>query len=611
MENGKWTREKIREGTDPAEFWMALNSARQSGHPTTMVGYGIGRCLTLLGFWALLESEEFHLNREATVAQKTSKSHAQQIRSLRPTKGLLISNGPPTAVICYHKDRWKLTCVDIQNYSDKSESEIAAMVDCPYRDWPATDEPLLHWGLVAEQRARATCEAFVRLVTWQNQQELGMFSLTITSLAMAAFRHRFMRDRIALPEDQDVRDWERAGYHNGRIEALWCGKVEDGEYIASDRARKGDTLFDAHPIGPYHVVDARSFYAAVETFEELPVECIESHIGDCVPQPSTDEDFTTIMASVTIESDTDTYPVRAGAGTIYATGTYQTTLAGPELARAVRAGHVAVFHSWQRYRLAQCLRWYAEGMWAERIRARDRGDMWLEGVCKALMARIHGKFLQRSHRWTLVPGRDAPGPWEHWSSIDVATGDYREWRSIGWDVQIRDDAGDSSHCFPALAAWVTSHGREWLRIWMAKAGHRQVLYVGCDGMIVTEVGKRNLEATGMIWPDGVGSLRVVRSAEDVEIRGPNNYTHAGREVVSGRPIRGLRIIDNKWRGERWQGLEETFYTADKTAVSSFTQSGLVSRYTAPGIVGPGGWIDPPRLTLETQTCQMTRPQQTM
>lgn len=522
----------------------------------------------------------------------------------RTSTGILITNGPPTAIVCYHKDRWKLTIVDCQNYLDAAPDKVASLVGVPHHDWPDPDSPNEEWESVLTERVTATKELFVRLVCWQNAQELGMFSLTVSSLAMAAFRHRFMRHRIELPETQDERDWERVGYFNGRVEALWCGTMRDGVYYPLRAANSNPILFEDQPQGPYHAVDARSFYAAIQTYEQLPYRCVESHMGIECKGPPIDESLCEVMASITLCSHDTRYPVRTSGGGMFATGEYNTTLCGPELARAAYAGHIRQWHSWRRYALGPVLRWYAEGLWGERVKAEGRDDRLTAALCKSLMARIHGKFLQRAHRWTLLPGRLAPGPWEHWTGIDAVSGRVRRFRSVGWDVQIRDDAGDAEHCFPALAAWVTSHGREYLRHWMTVAGKQQVLYVGCDGMIVTDVGLHNLTRAGIVWPDGVGSLRIVRSAPDIEIRGPNNYRHGDHECVSGRSFNGLRVIDREWHAQRWQGLEETFLATDKSIVNSYAVHGRVDGYSQPGRVGPGGWIEPPTLSLRSQElCQ--------
>lgn len=604
MEGGRWTREKLKHGSTAQQFWQFVEYARQAGHPSTICGYCIDRSLSMLDFWGQLESGNMTLSLPPHPNAHKAKSRAAYQSMSKISSGILITAGPPTAVVCWTANRNKLTIVDSRNYLDVSQAELARLTGYDYRPDPAAGSPDSDWEETLELRVRSTAEFFKRMVCWQNRQELGMFALTVTSLGMAAFRHRFMRDKIALPDDQDTRDWERSGYFSGRVEALWCGKIRDGRYTPTRHVRNSGTLFDDQPSGTFHAVDARSFYASIDTFEELPCECTESHLSNSGVAAAPEEPLHEVMATVTIESLTDVYPVRANRGSYLARGRYVTTLCGPELVRAVRAGHVTRWHAWQRYRLAPVLRWYAEGLWAERVKSEVAGDLIIASLCKSLMARIHGKFLQRAHRWTLLPGRLAPAAWSHWRAIDVVTGQLREYRSIGWDVQIKDDAGDHKYCFPAIAAWVTSHGREYLRHWMQVAGLRQVLYVGCDSLIVTDIGLDNLTKAGIIWPDGIGSLRIVRSSPDIEIRGPNNYHHGDRQVVAGRSYSDLRIIANKWTASRWQGTEETFLRSDKTRLTSYPVHGDVDGYSAPGTVSPGGWIEPLSLTIKDQElCQ--------
>lgn len=596
MENGKWTREKSLAFTETTEFWSWINFVRRAGAPVTLFGSNVGQTLTLLGLWSLVTDGLFTLNRGAHPNLKNARSHKARAAMMRMTKGLLVTGGPPTALIIFHRDRWKLTILDTQNYLEKTASELAPLVGIENPVILRDDAPQTSIECSVSSKCRISAEFIRRLIVWHCKQELGRFSLTVTGIAMAAFRHRFMRDRIELPEEQDDRDWERCGYFNGRVEAFWAGTIRGNKFIPVRHIPHTGDLFEDRPVGPFHVVDARSFYAAVQTFQCLPVACVESHIDDHYGPPATDDSLEQVMAHVLIDSSGDTYPVRRDKGCIFAGGTFWTTLCGPELARAVRAGHVSQWASWKRYRLEQCLRWFAEGFWKERVAAEASGDKLIAALCKGIMARLHGKFLQRRPKWVNLPGRVPPGPWEHWTSVVGSTGDVRKFRSIGYDVQIQDDAGDDKFCFPALAAWVTSHGREYLRHWINVAGPRHTLYVATDSLIVDNTGLANLTKAGIIWPDGVGSLRVVRSHPDIEIRGPNNYTHDGRQVVSGRSHRALQFDGNRWQAERWQGLEETFLESDRTQVTSFAVQGNIDNCTVPGKVGPGGWLTPPMLT---------------
>lgn len=611
MESGKWTREKIRYGSTAAEFWQFIEFARQSGHPTTICGYTIHHSVSMLGFWAELDSGRFCLNRPAHPDWAKQKSSRTRRSMARTTKGLLISATGLTAIVCYHKLRWKLTIVDCRNYLDRSPEQVSELTGTEFRDWPADDAPIGEWDTVLLLRCLATKAVFQGLVVWQNRQELGKFSLTISSLAMAAFRHRFMRHRIELPEDQDIRDWQRQGYYNGRVECLWQGRIEGGRYTPPPGRTRSGTLFDEHPCPPFYVVDARSFYAAVHINEDYPIRCEESHLGGRVPVPPNDGSLIELMATVEVASQYATYPVRMERGAIHAKGIFQTTLCGPELLRAAMAGHVKKWIAWQRYTLAPILRQYGQSIWDERVRAEQAGEPVVSSLCKALLARIHGKFLQKAHRWTLLPGRVAPGAWEHWDAIDCATGRHRNFRSIGWDVQIEDDAGDAEWCFPAIAAWVTAHGREYLRSWVATAGRHHTLYVGCDCLIVDKTGLDNLTAAGIIRDGGAGSLRVTRTVTDIEIRGPNNYTVDGHDVVAGRSLSAVKIIDRRWTAQRWQSLEEIFLRTDKSAVTTYPVHGNAAVYSITGTVGAGGWIDPPTIELEKMPCPKPPPQMSL
>lgn len=606
MENGKWTREKSSSGTEASDLWTWINYVRRSGSPVWLFGQNVGQTLTLLALWSLVESGDYLLSRPCHPDLHKARTPTA-IRSMsKITKGLLVTGGPPTAIVVFHRDRWKLTCLDIRNYLDKSSSELASLSDCGYNTNESSSVSTDESGATISNRLSVSTDIVRRLIVWHYAQELGRFSLTVTGIAMASLRHRFMRDRIELPEEQDERDWEREAFFNGRVEALWAGRIKGNGFTPVKHIPRTGDLFEDRPVGPFHIVDARSFYAAVETFEELPIAVTESHVQDGHGPPDTGHDLREVMASVLIDSPADTYPVRRGAGCLYAAGTFWTRLCGPELVRAVRAGHVRQWGGWRRYRLSQCLRWFAEGFWKERTAADSRGDKVVSALCKSIMACLHGKFLQRSPKWSLLPGRIPSGPWEHWMEIEATTGRTRRFRSIGYDVQIQDDGGDDKYCFPALAAWVTSHGREYLRSWCRVAGERHVLYVATDSLIVDNVGLDNLTAHGLIWPDGVGSLRVVRSHADIEIRGPNNYTHDGRNVVGGRSLRDLRVAGQEWTAARWQGLEETFLSPCRDEVVSYALRGSVDNCTTPGKVGPGGWLQPPRLTTEVVRCQESR-----
>lgn len=276
------------------------------------------------------------------------------------------------------------------------------------------------------------------------------------------------------------------------------------------------------------------------TFQSVPVKCEAEGDGwppgDIFPK-RLDENY---LAEVLIDSDRHEFPIRLPDRTVFALGRFWTVLAGPELNRAVSSGCVKAVGHWRRYELETVLRQYALGIWQDRQNAESAGDKLLAGLCKSLLARLHGKFLQRDTRWVVCKDVTCPGPWRRWSKIVQATGTVEHYRSVGNEVQRQQPAGDIRHCFPAIAAYVTAWGREYLRHWMKLAGQGHVLYCSTDSLIVDDEGRGNLERAGIIGSNEIGSLRVVHSSDHLAIYGANNFEIGDRICLAGLPSNSKR-----------------------------------------------------------------------
>jgi hypothetical protein len=440
-----------------------------------------------------------------------------------------------------------------------------------------------------------------RIVLWHKKQEMGKFAFSVAGIALAGFRHRFMHDYIHLPETQDERDYERNAYYNGRVEALWCGRIADNRYYPSPIQREKPSLFDPRPTRVFYMLDSRSFYGAVEQFCSVPIKCVRrcnDYQDSKLPEGVDPYDC---IADVTITTPVESYPVRHLGRTIYGTGTFRTVLCGPELSRAVSTHAVSRIHSFRHYETTPALRWYSEGVYAERLRADSDGDGVISALTKALIARLHGKFMQRATRWVDCPKKYAQRPWWRWFATNIKTGESQLYRSLGWSVQRQEDAGDAPHCFPAIAAWVTANGREWLRSWVQKAGRHNTLYVSTDSLIVTEDGLANLTKAGIVGGDHIGALRVVDQTDNIEIRGPNNLSFGDRHIISGLPMLDLAVAGGTASYSVQGGLEEAFNAPDQPRVRCTTVEMALGKYTHPGKVDQGGWTIPAVLTLKEQS----------
>ena len=411
-------------------------------------------------------------------------------------------------------------------------------------------------------------------------------------MALAGFRHKYMSHNIDLPASQADRDWERRGYYNGRTEPLWLGEIRNNRYYPIRDHDYDRSLFQMKPVGPYHLIDARSYYGAVATFQAIPIACEAE--GDGWPDsdgqhPPLDCDY---MAEVEIQSDNQEFPVRLPDRTCFARGHYSTVLCGPELARAVNTGSIVHVGHWRRYTTETALRAWGLGLWADRLAAEQYGDKILATLCKGLMARLHGKFMQRANRWVLCPSVMAPAAWHNWQVLSVETGKLETYRSIGWDVQRQEDAGDATQCFPAIAAYVTAYGREWMRTWMRLAGADQVLYVSTDAMICTDLGRRNLENSGIIGEHGIGSCRVVESSDDVAIYAANWYSIGGKHCYAGLPVGSVGCRDRTITYYRRAGAFCSRASAETQSITETQETAQIEVAGDDRRLTETGWLTP-------------------
>lgn len=535
LECGRWTRENALFFTSGPRFWEWANCRRKRGEPLWIFSYSLSTSLTLTGFWGDMESGSWSLSAASPASPAKIRSERLRRQLSRPQSGVLVDSDPPTCLMAWHRDGWKIICLDLRNYLDRPLSALASLAALPISAAPSTESSQEERETLAEQACRVTLECVTRLVRWHSRSGLGRFGWTISGMAMGAFRHKYIGHQIELPPNSDDREFERRAYYPGRCEPFFIGEINHGRYYPPEGFEAPTELFHPRPLGPFTLLDSSSFYGAIGAFQSVPIRCVAE--GDGWPDaegthPPIGEDY---IAEVCLRSPCDEFPVRLTDRTVCARGNYTTVLAGPELARAARIGAIVHVGRWRLYECETALRAYGLGLWAERVAADAAGDGVISSVIKGMLARLHGKFLQRDNRWVVDPDEPAPGPWKRWHRLSAATGERADYRSIGWEVQRSQPAGDARHCFPAIAAFVTSWGREWLRGWIELAGRENVLYVSTDSLIVTQAGRTKLEKRHIIGDHGIGSLRVVVTADSLDIRGPNDYRLGAKVCLSGVP----------------------------------------------------------------------------
>jgi len=592
IEGGKATRCQTFRFTTGSELWTWTDYVRHPRQPVWLWAHGLGRVLTPTDFWGRLTAGDFALHRRAVQGDGVRTNAQLRDWHNRTIKGLIVHDDPPTILCGFHRTGWRIQMLDARNYWPIPLSELASLVgvEIPSTPVAGADDPD-QWRR-PEAAALAIQSAVVRVTLWHRSQQMGRFGWTVAALAMSGFRHRWMEHSIDTPESPTQRAWEREALFAGRCEPFWVGRIRGGSYTAHDRSIADGGLFDAPPTGPFHLIDSSSFYGAVQAYELLPAQQLGGNVDDGGETLTPDQLGADTMASVLIASDTAEFPVRINGRAVLAKGCYWTTLAGPELQRAVASAAVAKVGRWSKYRMEPVFGSFSCDMWTARQAAEKAGDRLIGSIVKSILCRLHGKFAQRDKSWLDVPDRVSPEPWSQWVELHSDPPRSERWRSIGFDCQKQQPPSDGKFCFPALTAWVASHGREWLRTWLNVAGARHALYCATDALIVDDQGRRNLERAGLMQPGNLGGLRLVLSADDIEVRGVGNYTIGDRDVIAGRDAAGVRSTDTTYWVDDTESLTETLARGGKPTIRSDRRIKTLPRPETQGRVGPGGWVEP-------------------
>ena len=595
LEGGRLTRVKELRFEKPITFWSWLHLVKRPQEVTWLFAHNLGFDLSCLGFWKMLEEGEFTLTRKRALSPLGRRRRGPDAPESVTDAGLVLTEDPPSAVLCWHRSGWRLNCLDSMNYFPMGLKRLGAQLQLEKLPMPAADAPQETWDAYCRRDVEILETAICQLSGWWKRAEMGRWPLTIASGALTAWRELCQTVIPLVPEDQLQRDREREAAYGGRLEALWLGRTGPAYPRVWGPRTAQRTIDDDFPRGPFHLVDATSFYGWILTSEPLPVKTIQRWDSETGGELELEQLGPDCLASVRICHQSERFPVRTPAGVQFASGNFDTVLCGAELARAVEVGAVAAVYWAHRYELGPLLAQFGQTIWEELQIARADGLGAVEMACKLMLARLAGKFNQKGHRWIGKPEMTPPRPWGSWLAVDASSGRAVRRRSIAWLLQEQVPAVDPEHAWPAVFAWVAAAGREWLGSWARIAGSRDCLYLNTDGLIVTDRGRERLEDAGLIRPGELGGLRIVESSPSVEIRGPGSYTIGSRNCHMGRPLGGFESSPGIWTSTRFPSLLQTFAAGGPETIQLRTVATAIPERTQGGETTPTGWVVAPSI----------------
>lgn len=412
----------------------------------------------------------------------------------------------------------------------------------------------------------------------QALEEIGAGPLKATAGAQTlhGYRRSFMDSTIETSCRPAAISLGRAACHGGRAECFRLGRID----------------------GPIYHLDYSGFYPSIMATIPVPVRLRWSGSWAAPALEHALKEPYSCCAQVRLRTEEPAYPAGREGLTVYPVGTWWTTLAGPDLAEALRLDQVEEVGRWACWDCEPALARYARTLLALRDRLRRDGSTDAERWSKALAVSLVGKFAARDRRWVDRPHLDLASPWCAERYTD-RTGRQRYYRSIAGVVQEEIVGGETAYSCPWISAWIYSEGRQ--RLWrtILQAGREDCYYCYTDSLFVNNWGRLRLKTAGLL-SDGSepGKLAVRDVWPWIEILGIGHYRVPGKTVCMGASISEGEGQGGGWYGERVMSAIAGNEPHAPRPIQ-FRGAREVCRPYRHGQRGPDGRVEPWRLGSES------------
>lgn len=483
----------------------------------------------------------------------------------------------------------RLVFIDSLNYFAVSLKDLGTKVGTEKMECDPLTAPLETVKEYCQQDVKIVREAMLSLMTWVTVNDLGNMQKTLASLALTAFRHRFMDFPVYIHDVQQALTLEREAYHGGRVDVFFRGKQS----------------------GTFYQLDVNSMYPFVMKHYQMPHKLVAYY-----PHQQTVEHLRKatgryfVIARVTIKTSTERYPLKTDNMLTHPVGTFTTTLCQGSLIAALANNEVKAVHEMACYYEVPLFISFVYYFWNKRVEAQTEGKKTDAYFFKRLMNALYGKWGQKKEHTVMRATEDT----DAFDSMPFVVDGLHctRWRFAGkelWRFPSHCQAGfclkptecDKTHCtltadteaahsFPAISAAITDYARCFLWDLIVVAGEHNCYYVDTDCLVVNQAGYNNLSAH--IGPD-LGQLKLEKSFSELEIFSPKDY-HFG-DTVKHKGVSAKAV----WMEEKgvWQ---QTQFERFRGGLRKGAGNGILVKTITKRLFrdlktrrpGPGGWTEP-------------------
>ena len=412
-------------------------------------------------------------------------------------------------------------------------------------------------------------EAYMQFVA---ENDLGKLGLTGPAQAIAAYRHRFMRDKLVLHRIPQLVKAERQMYHGGRTEAFFIGDV---------------------PSSSVHYLDVNSMYPHMMKERNYPCEFLGVELNPSRSTLKQALERFEVGADVTLSLPEPAIPYISDK-LLFPTGQFRSTLAGPEFQYCYDRGWCQRVHKLFLYRRGRPFIDYVDYFWEQRQGFKQSGDPVHEWLCKLMLNSLYGKFGQTNPTYETFENAEGlmDGIYYTVSSSSLK----RETRLVlGNQIWLRTGEAQAKFTFYPLAAWVTSHARIYLWDLIKEGGRDHVYYCDTDSLFVDDCAFTRL--ADRIDGRKLGALGVKQSGAKLSIRGPKDYTFDDSIRIKGVPFRAEKLGESTYKYWTFERVRTRLRNGTENQVVQKTVTKTLAREYDKGVVTSSGWVIPHQLDL--------------
>lgn len=536
-EQGKITREKRFRYTKTKDFWAFIESRLDQCRTLYVLAHNLKVDFTWNNGW--LEPEE---------------------RNWESTYNILED---PPMMLTYKVKGCKVVFLDTFNYWKCSVDDMGQSIGLQKLKMPKKDASKEDWDNYCFRDVEILAKQVTSLLDFLEEKDLGAFGISAPTISLNIFRKRFMNHEIFLHDRNAVLKLERDCYYGGLVNNFYVGKVYNQRT---------------------YWIDVNSLYPYV-MLKSYPVKLLDERKDVSPEYFKTLSRLDNLCATVIIEDQTNVYPKKHNGRLCDVQGKYITSLCGVELERAIKQRSIKWVKHCSTYEMQPIFYSFINYMWKLRSEYKAGGERVKEQLVKLFMNSLYGKFGMKGHTWRnfsiaaleeyySLENAKVPSVYYRVGFKPTITVNSCNWHAMGLrrPIKLRYNAGalemqfptgEHSQSFCAIAAFVTSYARDYLRSLIRIAGQDNVYYCDTDSLFLNETGYQTLSKKGYISSTELGKLKLEGTAMNCVFNGPKDYVFDA--IVKRKGIRKNAAINcqGDFVQDQWEGINSVLKRGGK------------------------------------------------